>query len=378
MKSKNVIYALTISLLMAGCGQTPEYIQPIRGNVSENASISDTSSVKESEDDSDDIIKEPEERLFAVAPEEPYFHTNAISLNSINEFTMPFAVYCATEDFSEIIDVPGITLTPQPGTSSISPVLISEPDEEGFIDVTISINSAIAFELTEDDSLYNNSLYSYSVHKAEFQLADYYSGIVLTNKDTQNYATNYDIDIEINGILNSISVNSVQSWFWEAHNWKVVNNQIPIYTLPVSAIITDTYTIHMPKDYDGLVMYVPNEGVIKYTQEELDLFRAKESSFKNEIHYILDDGNVTNYTFLRLLPQQTSGIFVYQPEESEEKLEENDLQILENELEQVSDNSIDSQDTTIDTNQLQDTTIDTLNDVTQSQDDSQAIDNIAN
>lgn len=270
-------------------------------------SLSDDSSVSLDSASSDTSIDSADEEIITdnitvSAPEVPYFDDNNFTFTSERTYNLPYAVYFSTADFGTIINVPGISLSNNEIACDIYDISAVSADEAGYVDVTITVSTNISFEIIENDSLYDNSFYSYSVHKAEFELADYYTGIKMSNINQLNSNNHFEVDIDINNTINSISVNTVQNWGWEAHNWKITNRDIPIYTLPVSAVVSDIYTIHMPEDYDGLVLYVEKAGLPKFTQEDLDRFKesSKPSDEDDEIKYILDNNKPKDFYCIRV------------------------------------------------------------------------------
>lgn len=296
---KHISFLLILSIifvLLSGCEHEYNTIPaPIAYVPSTNNSTSiDTTKV--------DLAEDLFNNSTVSAPETPYFKSNNIQYATSLNFTLPFAVYCSNDVFSKIIDVPGVSLEADTMYYEITSVSASKPDENDYIDVTISVNASYSFLVHEDDSVYDNSFYSYSIHRAEFELADYYTGIHFPNRTYDNASRDTLLpNIEINGNIYAISENASSEWSYESHNWKILDHELPLYELPVSGTITNTYTIHMPKDYDGLVMYINKNGMTKFTQADLDAFKGMTINEK-DITYVLDDCNAKDIIAIRISP----------------------------------------------------------------------------
>lgn len=296
---RNISFYLILIIVISvitGCGQNYNYntIPAPANHTSSANNLSDTIP------DNAYLAKDMFSNITISADQVPYFKKHNIQMAPSLNFTLPFAVFCTNDDFSKIIEVPGVTLEPGTMYYEITDITASNPDKDGYTDVTISVNASYSFLVHEDDSVYDNSFYSYSIHRAEFELADYYTGVHFPNRTFDNVSRATLLpNLEINDKTYAISENAVSVWAYESHNWKILDNNIPLYELPISAVITSTYTVHMPKDYDGLMLYINKNGLTEFTQSDLDAFRNMSIN-ERDVEYVLDNEYAGNILAIRI------------------------------------------------------------------------------
>lgn len=268
MKKKLLLAVLfSAALSLAACGNTAE--APKDEDVVTEA---DADSKEVPEDDKDEKKEEEPEK----EPEEvvvlPYFEENGIALSTEQTISTPCFFYVTSSQVSgEYIPVDGYTTDSAVMEQVIRDIEVTDSYEEGYVDVTfaidLSLQSAKAyFDPASGDAntmIYMNFIYG------SFALCDYYTGLEFPTKslrgDDESMITT---TVTWNDVDYEVSYSVEQSWeSWGGNGWQMQDDGSYIGEWTDKG--TRTYSIHMPKDYDGLVIETIKEGKSEETYKPL-------------------------------------------------------------------------------------------------------------
>jgi hypothetical protein len=224
-----------------------------------------------------------------VAEEVTYAEEQGWEFSDLSPLEMPVFVFWKDSDGNYTENGPeGQTLIQPIGKYTVGDITVSEPDEDG--NVVYTIPYRVQFEAQIEDSEGNGTSQISSNLVNDFNLVDLYTGTIFPARDMSN-DDSYDIYTDIVWDDVTYSVGYTQSaewysggWYWQEGIWHNLK------TLDIE------FTVTAPADYDGLVLFIYNNGVTEYEESDTEnISEAYTFEVDEEAGESWDD-----YTFIRV------------------------------------------------------------------------------
>lgn len=224
----------------------------------------------------------------------PYAEANGLSFSKAKSYTIPAFTFLQDKLSGEPTSIDGLSISGVVDSRyTIGDISVSEADADGMVQMTIPYRVSLNTTVTQDMSKYNGG-WRYSWLCKRFSLFDYYTGTVFPGKflsTTEEKPTNIlenAIDITYKDVTYPVScmMSITQSFDTD----KVWDNGTYEERYTVSVDIT--CTIYMPKEYDGLCLYLYLPGTTEY---------SKNSEEFSEITTLLEGvEDIDNYALIRV------------------------------------------------------------------------------
>ncbi len=210
-------------------------------------------------------------------------------------FSEPTKLTMATSQFTVAADP---EYDPISATLSVSEIVRSAPDEDGYVTYRITCNQSAGISYSYNYIETNDD--RFIVKPRSFTLYDYYTGLELYNSDlvthedqTVSYIFEEDPDIvTFDGKEYSIWNMRTMSVSWE--DWIVDNKTDTRIHIARNANGTSLYIVKAPADYDGLVLGICPGNIPQI--DEADPFMAEPKSTRG----VYWEGDAKDWVFLRV------------------------------------------------------------------------------
>lgn len=206
-----------------------------------------------------------------------------IRYSSDLSFDLPYVVEFTDEETRETVENEDYKFVPGISTLTITDATISESDEAGFVDIIITAETVInprMLQMTWNPVASKNSTTSVTSISTIF---DKYTGRILPSKSTLgNSKYDSECEIEYDGKIYSISRLSEGNWDkhyddWVENNGEEIDGCVQYFD--IHKTLKKTETLHVSKDYDGLVIAIPQKGTTE---------RAKNYEMNDEEQYMFE------------------------------------------------------------------------------------------
>ncbi len=229
------------------------------------------------------------------APAIPYAEANGLSFSKEKSYTIP-AFTCLTDPTSgEPASIDGVSITGVVDASyTIGDISVSEADADGMVQMTIPCQVHFTTAAQVDDSKFQGDFH-YAWNCTSLGLFDYYSGMVIPTDGTLSDTVLEDsIDITYQDVTYPIVYTRSMTENTDLSDWANVGGDI--YELQITVTPEFTYTINMPKEYDGLCLFL-------YLPGNTERAEAKEDP--SEIGCLLeaiekDEQDINDFVLMRV------------------------------------------------------------------------------
>lgn len=206
----------------------------------------------------------------------PYAEANGLSFAREKSYTAPAYIYFrdpssgepASIDWLSVVNVADATFT-------IGDISVSEADADGMVQMTLPYRLDFTTTVTQGDiyaEVEGDGMFYTACQYTLFNIFDYYTGTVFpakslhgSNADTTNAVdiTYKDVTYPVSYTLSQTTSDSYSDWDIDMGNGTAECQNT--WSIDV------TYTISMPKEYDGLCLYLflPGRTEYKEPREEL-------------------------------------------------------------------------------------------------------------
>ena len=236
---------------------------------------------------------------FPLEPTPSYSEANGLSFTRERSFTAPVFSYFRDPVSGEPTSIGGLSITDVvDATYTIGDISISEADADGMVQMTLPYHFDFTNIVTQDiyHEVEGDGRFFPSCKYTLFSLFDYYTGTVFPAKtlsDDNPDLTN-TIDITYKDVTYPISYTLSQETNDTYSDWDVdMGNGTA--TCQNAWTVDVVYTISMPKEYDGLCLYLYLPGKTEYTENREEL---------SEVHTLLeglDEGEtISDYALIRV------------------------------------------------------------------------------
>ena len=287
-----ICLGLSSMLVIAGCkkNETLE-VEPV-----EQVEVVETEEETEVEPVEEEIVEPEEEKVL------PWAEENDISFSTEKEFSGPvYALATSDEEGKKVMEE--LSFSEVNSKSVLKDITISDADEEGYVVYTITYDGETSFSM-EFNQDFNLGTFNYWWGDILFFPMDYYTGTVFPHEDVY---THFDLgentyekdnvittDVSYEGINYSVSVaQNINSNIVES-GWKDTGDGNRKETVKVST--TYTYTIKLPREYDGLVLAVVNEDNFVPSGDRPDYYDAYILGSEDDVY----GKDVSEYNYLKV------------------------------------------------------------------------------
>lgn len=190
------------------------------------------------------------------------------------------------------------------GSYGLPTVTVSDPDENGYLIYTITVDVELTYDTTIPYSVADHTD-SWLADVPFYYAIDYYTGTIITWHET-------DVDEETPVTIESddgpitIYVNRTTDSQTIVNDWENVDSDNWEWT--ITATGEDILTIRVPQDYDGLILGIPLEGS---SQEYLEAYVIGDYEYDlHEGDYFGDDVSGWQFTKISdLLQNEQENVF---------------------------------------------------------------------
>lgn len=272
MKKFYGISLLLLSLSMVGCNNDSSNI--ISEDISKDTIIS---SEYQNQSEDNNIEKTEERTVVPTNTQESFFKVNNIKtepIDPLDGYRLPFFPYIKDADGNYVENPQGSKVEPYNDAHIFSTTITKREDEDkpDYYKYTFQyrISTDIKFYDMGDDP-------DYSFIYSKVSIVDSYTGKLFSLNSTQSgVPTDFLTQINWKGKLCDIPYTVEKNTNYGGYNnllekGNYNNVSVEFYT------IYYTYTIYVPKDYDGLVFAINKEGITSY---------SKKSSNSSDSNYI--------------------------------------------------------------------------------------------
>lgn len=227
----------------------------------------------------------------------PYAEANGLVFTSEQSYTAPVFTYFIEN--GKPTSIGGLSITDVADASyTIGDISASDVESNGMVQMTIPYHFDFAATITQDLSqeVEGDGTFNTGCQYTLFSLFDYYTGTVFpsknlhgSNTDVTNAIdiTHKDVTYSVSYMLNQTASDSYSDWDvdWGNDTAECQN----IWSMDV------TYTITMPKEYDGLCLYLYLPGTTEYKEPREEL---------SEVTTLLEDleegEDISDYALIRV------------------------------------------------------------------------------
>ena len=236
---------------------------------------------------------------FPLEPTPSYSEANGLSFTKERSFTAPVFSYFRDPVSGEPTSIGGLSITDVvDATYTIGDISISEADADGMVQMTLPYHFDFTNIVTQDiyHEVEGDGRFFPSCKYTLFSVFDYYTGTVFPAKtlsDDNPDLTN-TIDITYKDVTYPISYTLSQETNDTYSDWDVDMGNGTAECQNAWSIDV-IYTLSMPKEYDGLCLYLYLPGKTEYTENREEL---------SEVHTLLeglDEGEtISDYALIRV------------------------------------------------------------------------------
>lgn len=206
----------------------------------------------------------------------PYVKKNNLKVGSAKEnYSNPIYFYTTdkTED-RNVIDV-GAKFDNNSASYKFYDYSVSAPDKNGNVEISFKYDVVIPLRYTREDYSYKEAYY-YNTYGSYPKLFDYYTGEIYKTNTSSNDTSLKDNEIVYDGKTIKVGVRNVSTSTWDGNNKESDN----VYS--DTRRITHTYTISVPKDYDGLMIGFLKKGANKESFDNYKEYIKKYNELKKQ------------------------------------------------------------------------------------------------
>lgn len=226
----------------------------------------------------------------------PYYLEKNLTLESQlpREFDLPFAVEF-TED-GEATEIDGMWFGEKMAHYTVEELSSAPSAQEGCVDVTIALRAELPVTVYCDTSVFSES-FRWDCYSVGFGVGDCNTGLVVPDRTAFDDDTvESKKDFEWDGSTYSITKKRDMTSDIADSAW--VQESGTVYKWTPNTVFRSVYTITVPTDYDGTVLYIERNGA---TELNLD----HDETIEDKDEYLLDDDDggeldADHYIFYRL------------------------------------------------------------------------------
>lgn len=289
-----LVAVMAFSLLsLSACGGAGESPSPdATESPADTASPEPSEAPKPSETPEPSEVPEPSE---SPEPAVPYAEANGLSFSKEKSYTVPAFTFLWDPTTEEPVSVDGLSIT---GAVDASYTFgeISASEADGTVQLIIPYHVEFTTAIAVDGSIFRGEDIFYNWTCLTAGMFDYYTGTVIPTDGTLgDTVLENTIDITYQDVTYPIvytrSMTPNDDYF---SDWVNVGGSIDEMQITISSDFT--YTISMPKEYDGLCLLL-------YLPGKTELSEAKEDS--SEIGCLLEvieeaGEDISNYVLMRV------------------------------------------------------------------------------
>ena len=230
-----------------------------------------------------DLIAGPDETPGPDATESPepvipYAEANGLSFSKEKSYTLPAFTYLVDMSSGEPISINGVSISGVVDASyTFGDISVTEADADGMVQMIIPYHVDFTTTVTDDFTFEGD--YGYNWGCVNAGVFDYYTGTVIPTNGTLygDSILENAIDITYQDVTYPIAYTRNMTAHDDLSDW--VNVGGGIYELQITVAADFTYTIYMPKEYDGLCLLLSLSGQTERPEDRED---------SSDIGYLLD------------------------------------------------------------------------------------------
>lgn len=252
--------AVSVSMMFTGCG-----------NKSEEVAV-DAQSTQETQIEVADTVPESTESTTEAVVSIPYGEENNWEFCEDMELELPYVVVF-TDENDDATELPGMSIEKISSVHKFTNIEEIDSDKEGMKKILVDYVAEVNYDVILNDKEYDPSNNMHvECRVSAFEVCDYYSG--MSSSFELEIGDNYESTAtgqwnwEWDGQLYPISYecNTVSNTKFNGEPWENCGKNL--YATNSTAVFEASIVIEAPKEYDGLVLMIPKEGVQEYTKLE--------------------------------------------------------------------------------------------------------------
>lgn len=265
MKKKYLMTMLAVAvsagMMFTGCG-----------NKSDEVSV-DLQSIQETQVevvDSTETSTETTEPTTEAVVSIPYGEENNWEFCEDLELELPYIVVF-TDENGDATELPGMSIEKISNVHKFTNVEEIDSDIDGMKKILVDYVAEVNYDIILNDKEYDPSKnMSVAFRVSAFEVCDYYSGMSssfeLEVGDNGESTATGQWSWEWNGQVYPISYecNTVSNIQYNGEPWEKCGDNL--YATNSTAVVEASIVIEAPKEYDGLVLLIPKEGVQEYNK----------------------------------------------------------------------------------------------------------------
>lgn len=262
-----LITALTMfALSLTACGDTTG----AAGDAAQTADAATESNTDTAANISTDVPAADAAAETAVVTQDAYFEENNISFTDERTFTVPFAADTYDPESLEYKEYKGVTVEPEDkAVITLGELKPAKCDKDGYKAFTLDYTVTGDIRVTVDTYDYDEN-YSYEPQFPHVDIADYYTGTLLTyypSLERTEEGYDYIDTLTFNNKSYEIAYYNLEKYGdYVEGDWRIDENaddsRMQWYDVTVSE--EHTIEIRVPESYDGLVFAVNLNGIKEY------------------------------------------------------------------------------------------------------------------
>jgi hypothetical protein len=258
-----IVMATMLLATLSACGSSAQPESAPADEVTETPATQEEAD--KTEEGSNEVFIEPEEIV-----ETAYFEENNVNFTSDRTFTVPFAVGTYDPDSLEYKEYKGIKVEPATDAKiTFGEIKDAKCDKAGYKAFTFDYTVEGTIKVTVDTFDYDED-YSYEPQFPHVDLADYYTGKLLTyypNVEKKEDGYDYIDKFTFNNKQYEISYFNTEKYGdAEETDWRIDeasdDSRMQWYEVNVSE--SHSVEVRVPENYDGLVLAVNLNGIKEY------------------------------------------------------------------------------------------------------------------
>ncbi len=252
--------AVSVSMLFTGCGNKTDEVsadlQPTQETQTEIVDSAETSAE----------TTEPETEVVAV----PWGEEHDWEFCEDLELDLPYTVVF-TDENGDATELPGMSIEKISNVHKFTNIEEIDSDKDGMKKILVDYVAEVNYDIILNEKEYDPSKnMSVAFRVSAFEVGDYYSGMSSTFEMEvgDNYETtatgqwNWEWDGQVYPI--SYECNTVSNIQYNGEPWQKCGDNL--YATNSTGVVEVSIVIEAPKEYDGLVLLIPKEGVQEYSK----------------------------------------------------------------------------------------------------------------
>ncbi len=221
---------------------------------------------------------------------EPYYLKNELTFDRLTDMELPFAI--GFSDGEKLVKIEGMWIETGSASFTFGEITSQPSTKEGYIDIIIPWETNLSAEIY--DASDGGGGYKVNYTFPSFAIGDCYTGLQIPERSSYNDdVVEYGKDFEWEGNTYSVSYKKEVNLEKISTEWELQSEKL--WHKPWRSKVSTTYTVTIPKDYDGATLVISKNG-----SAEVSFESSVDKTIEDKEQYLLDGHDKDEYFFYRV------------------------------------------------------------------------------